>query len=310
MIIIYYVWSVVVDTFLFLRGLVYKVMGIPLVRVDIFAWLFIAGFAVFKVWWPPLSGQAKWTPMSGAISAAAFLGVALAFRLLFNRNHVFQNGWSQRLIEKAKGFTPSEKDDFRIEVVVGSGEPSTMRIASSDSSLFLTQLYDSTRGFEFPFNGTSVEMGRLFRYFQIRPALRLVSVSMGKASVYIFKIEPAVLMAVFAMIKSNQQTKPVMASGKRGLMLTAVAVGMLVAFTFGLWRITTVTHSEPHYPVGIVNSAQAGLYELPASKSRLISNLKLGEEVIIIEGSTDWYYVQNSSKQAGYVAKGLISLPK
>jgi Bacterial SH3 domain len=310
MMIIYYLWSLVADTFLFLRGLIYKVMGIPVMRVDILAWLFIVGYTVFEIWWPPLTGQSKWTPLSGAICAASFLGVTLTFKLLFNRNHLFRKGWSESLTKKGKSPLANQPDSIRVELVVGSGESSTRYLAVTNSSLFLTLEYDRNLGVEFPFNETHVEMGMLYRYCRIRPALRLTCKSLGKASAYVFKAEPAVLFGLFGLITSNQQTTPVKSTGTRTLASVSLAVGMLIAFTFGLWRITTITHPEPVYPIGVINSPEAALYELPASKSRLVSSLKPGEQVIVIEGTKDWFYVQNSGKQAGYVPKGFVNLPK
>lgn len=304
MLIIYYVWSIFVDLFLFLRGLAYEVMWIPILRGDIFGWLFIAGFAIFGVWWNPLTGQSKWTAFSGAISAVSLLITVLTFTLLFNKHNLFQK---VSLNNKVTG-PLDQTDPLKVELVIGSGESQTRCVDSNDSALLLTLERDRSWGTEFPFTETSVEMGRLYRYFMIRPALRLQTKSLGNVPAYVYKAEPAVLFALHSFITSKQcLAPPRMSKTKKVVLPVFLAAGMLFAFTFGLWRITTITHPEPTYPVGIINSSQVALYELPTNQSKLIANLNLGEEVLVIKSSDNWYYVLRPNEQAGYVAKGFVN---
>ena len=307
MLIIYYVWSIVVDLFLFFRTVAYGVLEIPFLRADILGWLFIAGYSVFGVWWNPLTGQSKWTVLSGMISAASFLAMALTFTLLFNKNNLFRKGWSKALtIKGARSLQQGASE--KVELVVGSGESQTRCLAFTDSALILLLEHDKTRGAEFPFNETSVELGTLCRYFLIRPCLRLNTKSLGDVPAYVFKADPAVLYRVFDLINSNHPAAPRAVSKRKKVLVPMVlAAGMLLTFTFGSWRVTTITHPEPTYPVGIINSNQVALYELSTTQSRLIANLKLGDEVLVIKEADNWYYVLTATEQAGYVAKGFVN---
>jgi hypothetical protein len=131
---------------------------------------------------------------------------------------------------------------------------------------------------------------------------------LGEIPAYIFKGDPAVLLAVSSLITSNQPvTPPVVSLRKKALLPVVLAAGMLLTFTFGLWRVTTITHPDPTYPVGIVNSNQVAVYELSTTQSRLITTLKLGDEVLVIKETDNWYYVMTPNEQAGYMAKGFVS---
>jgi hypothetical protein len=302
-----------VDLFLFFRGLRYEMMWIPLLRVDILGWLFFAGYAVFGIWWNPLTGQSKWTPLSGALSAASFLVVALTFTLLFNKSNLFRKGWSKTLSQKAvrefdQVARALELDDRpKAELIIGSGESVPRRVTFSKSSFFLTLEHDKTRGLEFPFNETTAELGMLYCYFLIRPAVKLRTKALGEIPAYVFKADPAVLFTISGLITSYRTAPPPATSKKKkALVSVALAAGMLVSFTFGLWRITTITHPEPTYPVGIINSNQVALYELSTTQSRLIANLRLGDEVLLIKDTENWYYVLTPDEQSGYVAKGFV----
>jgi hypothetical protein len=283
---------------------------LPILRGDILSWLFLAGFAIFGSWWKPLTGQSQWTVLSAAVSAASFLIVALTFTLLFNKNNLFRKGWAKAV--RNKGIHPLQPgESIKIAFVFGSGESETRCVYVSDLALFLTLENNKTRGLEFPFKETSVEMGMLYRYFQIRPALRLKTKALGDVSVYIFKADPSLLFALFAVITENHSPAPPAISLRKRLLVPVMVAGMLLTSTFGLWRITTITHAEvaePTYPVGVINTNQVGMYELPTNKSKLIANLKFGEEVLVIKSSDNWDYVMNPSEQMGYVARERVTL--
>jgi hypothetical protein len=312
MLILYYLWSIVVDTFLFFRGVSFRILYIPVMKVDVLGWLFLTGYAVFGVWWYPLTGQSQWTPLSGAISAGIFLIVAMTFGILFKKDRLFRKGWSAAFNGQAKNGLAKAVADInedkraKVQMLVGLSEPEARCIFFTKTAFYLTLPIDKTFGLEFPYSETTAEVGKLFRYFRVRPAVKLKTKSLGKTAAYIYDADPAVLLAVTSIINSHQ---PQVAAGKFKKILApiAVATGMILAFTFGLWRITTITRAEPKYPIGVINTDRVVLYELPATGSRILANLSRGEEVLLLKSTDNYYFVINASEQTGYVAKASIN---